>query len=453
MSGNARSNLDGSAPTPTRLSPKVRAFLTLFDQGVVSIATYATTVLVSRASQPGVGWYMLVFTLWIFGTEVHNSLVSTPQMIKLPGMRARRTKEFNGSLLLHQLALSGILTLVLFLGAGVLFVVSRLVNESDKINNFAIVSLMAALSVAPLALRNFARNFCFTIRDTPSAVILDVGVSVLQVFGVALAYFTNELGHHWYLAVLIVSAANLFSALLWLSSVRHLFKPNIKRAVVDFRRNWVISRFIFLSSMVWTAGTYLYPWMISFISGDRTAGIWAACFTLANLGNPLIMGIQNMMGPAISHAFTDRSLADFRRYVFKCVILFTAVGAAGALVLGLLSERLIVLFNGADYAGYGYVTALLTVTMLLQGMSFPTSRGLFNLDHAKLDMYANAGPLIVLGVAGVVLIQRYGVMGAAICLIIAQLIGSATRMIFFFRVSAPSPKTPGMLADKQQATS
>jgi O-antigen/teichoic acid export membrane protein len=452
MSDRATTSLAPDEAQPSRLGRKTRVALTLFDQGVVSIATYATAVLMGRASQSGVGLYMLVFTLWIFATELHNSLVSTPQMVKLPGMRKARKAEFNGSLLLHQLALSGMLTLVMLVGALVLFLLARTTADSAKLNTYGFVSLMGALSVAPVALRNFARNFCFTIRDVPSAVILDVGVSVMQVLGVALAFFTNELGHHWYLAVLIVSVSNLFSALLWLSSVRGQFSPRMKRAVVDFRRNWGISRFIFLSSMVWTAGTYLYPWLISALKGDRSAGIWAVCFTLANLGNPIITAIQNMMGPAISHAFVGLSMGEFRRYVFKCTILFVTVGGAGAVMLALLSEPLIVLFNGKDYAGYGKVSALLAAMMLLQGLSFPTSRGLFSLDRAKLDMYANLGPIAVMAVLGVFLIGRYDVMGAAICLVLAQIIGSISRILFFLHASAEQCQAVPTLADKSGAT-
>ncbi len=158
-----------------------------------------------------------------------------------------------------------------------------------------------------------------------------------------------------------------------------------------------------------------------------------------------------MMGPAISHAFAANSLQQFRRYVFKCTIAFVLVGGIGAAALAILSEPLMVFFNGSDYAGFGRISAVLAITMLLQGLSFPTSRGLFSLDRAKLDMYSNIGPLVVMVALGVVLIHRYDVMGAAICLVIAQIIGSVSRIVFFLAASAEPRQNRPSLADKTSA--
>lgn len=428
----------------------IRTLLTLFDQGVVSIATYATGVLVSRSGEVQFGWYFLVFTLWIFGTELHNSLVSTPQMLRLPGLRGNRAKSFNGSILIHQFAISLLATIVLAVAAGVLYLVAGFQHD-DRVRGYALVSLMGAISVAPMALRNFARNHCFTVRDPMTVTMLDFGVSVLQLGGIVLAFSSHLLATHWWLAVVIVAIANLFASLMWLSMARQAFAPDFRRAWIDFKRNWPAARYIYLSSTLWTAGTYLYPWFISLISGAKHAGIWGVCFTLANLGNPLIMGIQNIMGPSIAHAFTDRPLAAFRTYVLKCSVLFMLVGSIGAIAMALAAEFLIQRLNGGAYAGYGRVTGLLAFTMLLQGLSFPTSRGLFSLHRAKLDMYSNIGPLAVLAALGAVLIHRYDVMGAAICLVIAQVIGSISRILFFLSASAEPRQKRFQIADETGA--
>jgi len=281
--------------------------------------------------------------------------------------------------------------------------------------------------------------------------VFDISISVLQLGGIALVFETGLLQRHWWLAIVIVAAANLVASLAWLSIVRGSFRPRWKRSWIDFKRDWPASRYIYFSSTLWTAGTYLYPWFISIIAGEKAAGIWGACFTLANLGNPLIMGIQNLMGPSIAYAFAGRSPASFRAYVLKCSALFMAIGSIGTVLMAVLAEFLIQKINGAAYAGYGNVNGLLAVTLLLQGLSFPTSRGLFSLGKAKLDMYANIGPLIVLAVLGSFLIHHYGVMGAAICLVTAQVIGSLTRILFFLQGSAIARERVLPLADKQGA--
>jgi O-antigen/teichoic acid export membrane protein len=436
MSETPTPNLEAIDAPRSRMGSRTRMALTLFDQGIVSIATYGTGVLVARATAEGVGLYALVFTLWVLGSEVHNSLVSTPQMLKLPRLSDTQGKQFNGSLLIHQLGLSLVLTVLLLLASAVLFGLSGQFPGRHHFADYSLVTLMAALTLAPLAFRNFARNHCLTIRDVPSALTLDIVVSLLQLGGVALLYFHGDL-HQWWLAVLIVGAANLASALLWLSMARSHFTFDASRVVSDFTQNWQTTRYFFASMLIWFAGMYLYPWLISSIAGSAAAGVWFACFALANLGNPLLMGVQNYMGPAIAHAHVERDAAAFRRYVMTSTVAFCLLVLPVCIVMATLAEFLLTTLNGPAYTGYGVVTATLVFTMLLQGVSFPTSRGLFSLNRAGVDTLANVGPVLVLATLGVFLIRRHGVQGAAVTLIVAQTIGSLTRLIAFWFVSRP----------------
>ena len=195
--------------------------------------------------------------------------------------------------------------------------------------------------------------------------------------------------------------------------------------------------------MLWVAGLYAYPWLIISFGGERAAGVWGVCFALANLGNPLIMGIQNIMGPAIAHAHADRDAAGFRAFVFRCTGVFIALVLPASALMAFFAEWLITHINGGQYAGNGHITAILALTMFLQGLSFPTSRGLFSLNRSGLDMLANVGPLIVLAAVGAILVRHYGVTGAAVGLVLAQAVGSMMRVIAFIRASRvpPAPTT------------
>lgn len=427
------SSPDSFAPPVPRWRSNVRVAVALFDQGIVSVATYVTGVLVSRATPEGFGLYTLVFTLWVLGGEAHNSLISTPQMLRLPHLNQNARRRFNGSLLLHQFGLSAALVSALLVVSLILWAMSRSAAGAHLAPH-ALVTFLAAVSLGPIALRNFARNSCFAVRDATGALALDLGVSIIQLGAVAMLYAHGDL-HRWWLAVVIVAVANLCSALLWLAMVRDRFSPRLRSAWIDLWRNWRISRYIFVSSMLWVAGMYLYPWLIVGIGGERAAGVWGVCFALANLGNPLVMGIQNVMGPAIAHAHADRDATGFRAYVFRSTAIFVALVLPASILMTVFAEFLLTHINGGQYAGNGHVTAILAFTIFLQGLSFPTSRGLFSLNRSGLDMAANVGPLIVLAALGYPLISRYGVTGAAIALVLAQFAGSAIRVVAFFRAS------------------
>lgn len=406
-------------------------------------------MLISRASQEGFGLYWLVFTLWVFGGEAHNSLISTPQMLRLPHLHGAKRERFNGSLLVHQLGLSALLIAGLSITSLILHLLSR-APQGAHFASSALVTLMAAISIGPIALRNFARNTCFAQRDGTAALALDLGVSIIQLGGIWLMWYHGTLGR-WWIAVLIIAAANLTSAAIWFATSRKQFKAELQSARLDLNRNWRISRYIFLSSMLWVAGIQLYPWLILHFAGAPAAGIWGACFALASLGNPLAMGIQNWMGPAIAHAHADRDAAAFRAYVFRCSIAFIAIVLPACLALAIFAEFLLTHTNGGTYAGNGKVTAILAFTLFLQGVSFPVSRALFSLGKAGLDMAANVGPLIVLAVFGAWLVSRFGVVGAASSLLAAQFVGSAIRVAAFLIVSRDKSSTSEVFAPKTLA--
>lgn len=411
-----------------------RVVWTLCDQSVVSIATFLTGVMVSRATQAGFGMYALVLTLWVFAGEAHNSLVSTPQMLRLPRLNQRAARRFNGSLLLHQFALSALIVAGLLVASGVLYVIEGRPSGLG-FHGYSLVLFVTAISVGPIALRSFARGLCFATRDVTSALWIDAAASAIQLVGVAAIYFGGHL-EHWWMAVLVIAIANLVAAVAWLWLARARFAPSLRRAVADLRRNWRVGRLIFASSMLWAVGVQAYPWMISLIAGPHHAGIWGACVALASLGNPLLMGIQNLMGPAIAHAHVARDRHAFRAYVLKCTLAFVAVVLPPVAILGLSANFLLTHINGGDYAGHGAVTGVLALMLVLQGVSFPTSRALFTLGRAGIDMAANVGPLVVLAAIGPLSVIRFGVMGAAVSLLLAQTAGSAVRVVAFLRVTS-----------------
>ena len=432
------------AATPRAFGSTWRVVLTLADQGVVSVATFATGVMISRSTQSGFGMYALVLTLWVLAGEVLNSLILTPHMLRLPRLNAVRARRFNGSLLIHQLALSSLLTIGLLMIAAAMFVLER-PGRTGGDDRYALVALMTAISVGPIALRSFVRGVCFAMRDPVSALAIDCGVSLVQVAGVGVLFLHGGL-QHWWAAVLVIASANLLSAGTWLAASRQRFAPSLRRALGDLARTWRMSRLIFASSMLWVAGGQAYPWLISLIAGHSAAGIWGACVALANLGNPLLMGIQNSMGPAIAHAHAERTPEQFRRYVTRCSIVFVALVLPPSIAFSLLSNFLLLHVNGGNYAGYGAVTGVLAFSLVMQGVSFPTSRGLFSLGYAGFDMLANVGPLVVLACFGPLLVMRYGLVGGAACLLTAQAVGSIVRVCAFYRLSRVRGTTATPLA-------
>ncbi|MGF1634557.1 MAG: lipopolysaccharide biosynthesis protein [Phycisphaerae bacterium] len=420
-----------------RNTARRRTLLTLADQATVSATNFATVVIVGKACAPTepeqFGLYVLGLSLTFLVNEAHAALVSTPHTVTSPRLTGERQRAFNGSTLLHQFAVSAVLAVGFVCGAGLAWLLGR----AD------IAGVLLTLSVvgAAIGLRNYARLFCFAVRRTGSAFTLDAATSLLQV--ALLLALWHAGGLHAWSALLVVGMANTVPAVLWLlPNLRH-FSPRLAVARTDLLANWPLMRWVFVSGALWTLGMYLYPWAIEGLRDTAAVAAWGAAFTVANVGNPILLGLQNVVGPSIAFAWTEAATpADFRGYVLKAAGQFVAAMVPVALVLGLSASWLLGGLFGEPFAAYGTTVALLAAATVVQACGFTLSRGLFALGRADLDTLTNVAPLVVLLTAGVWLIVQHGPTGAAASLLIAQLAATTLRAGFFLSVTRRPATAP-----------
>src|SRR4051812_33113366 len=83
-----------------------RSGLAVFDQGVVSGTSFATSVLLARCvSREELGGYYLALSVFYFARGIQEQLVSAPYMIYCGRKSAAELAEYAGSALLHQCVL------------------------------------------------------------------------------------------------------------------------------------------------------------------------------------------------------------------------------------------------------------------------------------------------------------------------------------------------------------
>jgi O-antigen/teichoic acid export membrane protein len=112
------------------------------------------------------------------------------------------------------------------------------------------------------------------------------------------------------------------------------------------------------------------------------------------------------------------------------------------LVLGFVSNPLLHRVYKDLTAGTLPLVLILAAAWVVQSMSFAISRGLFSLGRGDLDLWANTVPVLVLLAGGYVLVHRYGAMGGAICLLIAQVLALVVRAAMFWVVTATRTSVP-----------
>ena len=222
----------------------------------------------------------------------------------------------------------------------------------------------------------------------------------------------------------VLGLAGGMAAAGWLTWMRPSFQFRRLAVLDDLRHNWDFGKWVFASGVVWSATTYLFPWVLVAFHGAAAGGVWAACFGVIGLANPVLMGVQNFLGPSIAHGFADQGSSGMGRYTRQAVLISAAVLLPLLLVFTFLGGQLVVLLFGAKYAGNHLVIAVLGANLVVGASGFVVLRMLFAMERARCDFLANVAGLAALSGCGLPLASRFGPLGTACGLLICSVVSS-----------------------------
>jgi O-antigen/teichoic acid export membrane protein len=196
-------------------------------------------------------------------------------------------------------------------------------------------------------------------------------------------------------------------------------------------KNWHLGRWIFGSQILWALSLYSYPWLVSSMHGVDAAGVWAACFGINALGNPLLLGLQNYIEPKISHAFALGGIAQMRNLAWRATGVLAGSMLLFSMAMFVAGNRVAILLYGPKYEGNGLIIFLITLSYAIGAAGFALSCGFFAAGRGNLDVRISwVFPLSVC-VCGFPLVRLYGPLGGAVSLLIGYTIASSLRAAQF----------------------
>jgi O-antigen/teichoic acid export membrane protein len=298
------------------------------------------------------------------------------------------------------------------------------------------------LAIAFIMLREHARRVSFARLKLKTAFIFDTCIAVSQIVGLlVLARFglLSASRAYW-----VIGSVCGIAVLGWLWSDRGFYDPQISESLADLKKNWILGKWVFASGLVWAVSMNLYPWLLAAFHGVASTGVWAACLGVVAVGNPALLGIQNLVGPKIAHVYAAKGHRALHRLVLKIAILVALPMSLLCLVMFVWGGHLLTLLYGRQYAGNSAVVAILAVNLLVAALGFPFSRALFAVDRARVDFLVNFTALFIMVTLGLWLVRAFGPLGAAVGLLGASFTTSAVRAGFFL-------KLPARIVNEQEA--
>jgi O-antigen/teichoic acid export membrane protein len=405
-----------------------QGFFSLADQAVASITNFATGVILARCcTKEEFGLYMLGFTVILLATDIQTSLIATPYMVYAPRLQGARHALYSGSTLVHQVVFSLITMLILAIGA---FVTHFGIGPNGLPRVIGALSIVIAVIMS----REFVRRICFARLKLKTAFVFDACVGVAQIGGLLLIARLGWLSANS--AYWVIGAACGAGVIWWLWTDRNYYRPRAGASIADLKRNWTFGKWVFASGLLWTASTNLYPWLLAFFHGAAAAGTFAACMGVVSASNPVLLGIQNLVGPKIAHEYAQNGPTALRRLVLRISGIIALPVSLLTVVLIVWGDRLIGMLYGHQYTGNRPVVAVLACNLLVTALAFAFSRALFAVERADLDFRLNLAAIAIMATLGLWLVRVYGPLGAALGLLTAIVLTSAVRAAVFLMLPA-----------------
>ncbi len=405
----------------------LRALMALADQGVVSATSLLTTIIIGRfCGSEGLGLFALGVSLLLLSTAAQSSLVSTPYTVfrKRSAGRIDPLHHAGGSLI-GGLLLAGGLTLLAVLVAGGL-------QWGAEAASVRVLAWAVVLCIPCFLAREFARRFEFASFSMRNALLIDCSVAVLQLGMLLLfalqGWLTSANG------IALIAAACLSVFLVWAIRRRGSFRLRGVPIRSAIKHDWLFGRWLFADQLMAIAQLYVMHWLLSFLIGPAAAGVLAACASIANLANPILLGVGNYLGPRFAETVSLHSRRTTVRLYWETTgLLMLGAGIFSGVAIVFGSELLWLFYRDPAYAAFGSVVALLAMRLVMAIPTVAANHAVVAMESPRGSAMATVVGLLTILILAFPLISTYQVLGAAIALVVGTAVESVCLLWVFYR--------------------
>ncbi len=321
-----------------------------------------------------------------------------------------------------QVLLSSWLVTTIFHGSSLLRIVI-IVNAITL--PFTVLTLIAAYATQGFKLLKY-RVFVNNIF-TPTILLLVMVVS----------YFLISSETAIILPLLVSSIAGFVVIMIFLKRLTDVRLSQIIPAKFDSE----ILQFSYPLMFVAVIGTFMH-WldimMLGYFTDANTVGLYYPAVRTVGLLRVVLVSLMSIFSPILSELFAQKKQEEMSD-LYKLVVRWIMTLALPFTVLLFIFPRKVMLLFGGQYIQAADVLLVLTVATLIQSFTGAGGSALNMTGHPKVNLINSVNLVIVNVFLNVLLIPRYGIMGAAWATFVSLIILGILRSIEVWYLSNLHP--------------
>ena len=411
--------------------------LVLFDQGFLSLATFATGALLARATDKGqYSAYVLALSLILLLQGIHRALVSAPFTIYAPHLSERDRNIYQGSAFVHTLLLCALISAAMIPLAAI---GGNSIPGATSSGLAALFPLLAVVTSSQLV-RDFIRNALLARLHISAGVIASVLGTTAQFTLITWFFVTGRLTVANALLATAVTAVLAAGYMLWRN--RGLMDMVSTRIWMDFLRSLRTGKWVLIDVFAYMAASQAYPWLLLYLLDPHSVAIFGVCSSFAGLTGPFLRGANAYIHPRMVHGYKDANVNGLARLTGLSVVAVSIPYVAWLLIGSVFANELLGLIYGTAYSGYAVLTILLLIRAAIEGTSSPLSAALQTLERADVVTVSLVlGACITLGL-GWFLISNMGLAGAGLAAAVSSLATALWRWIMLRSILRRDARAP-----------
>jgi O-antigen/teichoic acid export membrane protein len=392
-------------------------FWVMCDQGVVSLASFVSAVIVGRiCGQYELGIYSLAVTMFWLAAGIPNALVWTPYTSHAARLTSGRREVYAGSVTLHTVLIAVAIAAVALLVGIVPLPVLR------RAEWLAPMCLALVPFTILMIVREHVRRLHLADLRTRELVAIDVPIAVAQVAVLMALAYVNRLSAT---TALLAVAATCSLAALWLARNAERFDYRPRRAVVHWSFNQRFGRWLLFVTFAWLLGDASYRWMVGSIHGLEALGRFAAAQSIVLALNPVLLTLNNLAQAWSAREYARGGRPAVKQFALRTTLLVGVGAGLGFAVLAVCGGTLVRLMYGGEFAGLGRVAAALALGMFAHAMFLPVDAALVALRRGNAMLLAAVVRLVLAVGCGVMLVWWRGLEGVGYAMAISSVASAA----------------------------
>ena len=421
-----RLNKDGNLSELLKSSGFVLVFKVLG-----AISGYVFAFVVSKYGADTYGIYELAFT----------ALMILSVIVKwgLDGATVRFTQEYlvsgdKGKI--RSLVSKSVFTIFISaLVVGLLFFLLRksLAEAFDE-PNLEKAYVWVAVGLLPFVLLQYYSEALKALKNMKAFSVFQVGSVLILASGIFILLKDIALskGEIATLAFVISTAVFAFGAYLIFQKSFRIRVGDIPAEQIDFKSVLKVGVPLLISGSLFLVISWTDTLMIGYYKSSTDVGIYRIAFKVATLITFIQFAVNSIAAPTIASLYAEDDLTALRKYIKYIGVINAAFAIPITLFIIVFSEPLLNLF-GAEYTSGMVLLPILAIGQLVNALAGPVMYILNMTGKEKLSqriMIWMTGLNIILNV---VLIPRYGIVGAAIATTISMVTWNVIAAFYVYK--------------------